>query len=796
MTQQEEITRRRTFAVIAHPDAGKTTLTEKLLLFGGAIHVAGAVKSNKIKKGATSDFMEIERQRGISVATAVMGFEYRGCKINILDTPGHEDFAEDTYRTLTAVDSVIIVIDGAKGVEAQTRKLMEVCRMRQTPVIVFINKLDRPSKEPFDLLDEVEKELHIRVRPLAFPISNGPTFKGVYNLYEKNLSLFTSDEKLTADASTAEISDLASQELEGYIGEKFAAQLRSDVELVEGVYDQFDRDAYLRGELAPVFFGSAVNNFGVRELLECFVRIAPSPRPAPTETRQVEPAEPKMTGFVFKIHANMDPNHRDRIAFLKICSGTFERNRNYLHVRSGKQLKFSSPTAFMAEKKSVIDFAYPGDIVGLHDTGNFKIGDTFTEGEKLRFTGIPSFAPEQFRYIENADPLKFKQLAKGIDQLMDEGVAQLFTSSLNGRKIIGTVGALQFEVIQYRLEHEYNAACRWEPISIYKACWIDSDNAAQLADFKRRKHTNMAVDKHGRDVFLAATSYGAGAGEFQGHPLPLHLGVLGRRLTLKNRRSIRLRRFFTSGCRTSDHRDLDDQQPCVFGSADQKIVGVRYAHAVTGTERFARDLGRAFDHENIGPVAVKIHAIPGFPPGVEVERMEPCRLVNPSHVFPAAAFGSHDQPELVALRGREFDLVVTGRMALGVGDDPDLQELHRLLAAGVHLAVRDARTGGHHLQFARLEELHVAHAVAVPQGARENERNDLHILVGMRSEPLARGHGIVVEHAQGAEMNPPGIVVSGEAESMVGPEPAVIGIPAGRGSVNRLFHNLHSFNNH
>ena len=474
MTLQEEITRRRTFAVIAHPDAGKTTLTEKLLLFGGAIHVAGAVKSNKIKKGATSDFMEIERQRGISVATAVMGFEYKGTKINILDTPGHEDFAEDTYRTLTDVDSVIIVIDGAKGVESQTRKLMEVCRMRSTPVIVFINKLDRPSKEPFDLLDEVEKELRIRVRPLAFPISNGPTFRGVYNLYEKNLSLFTSDEKLTADAQTAEISDLASPELDSYIGAKFAEQLRSDVELVEGVYDEFDREAYLRGELAPVFFGSAVNNFGVRELLECFVRIAPSPRPAPTATRTVEPAEPKMTGFVFKIHANMDPNHRDRIAFLKICSGTFERNHNYLHVRSGKQLKFSSPTAFMAEKKSVIDFAYPGDIVGLHDTGNFKIGDTFTEGEKLKFTGIPSFAPEQFRYIENADPLKFKQLAKGVDQLMDEGVAQLFVSSLNGRKIIGTVGALQFEVIQYRLEHEYNAACRWEPISIYKACWIET----------------------------------------------------------------------------------------------------------------------------------------------------------------------------------------------------------------------------------------------------------------------------------------------------------------------------------
>ncbi len=505
MTLQEEITRRRTFAIISHPDAGKTTLTEKLLLFGGAIHVAGAVKSNKIKKTATSDFMEIERQRGISVATSVMGFEYGGCKINILDTPGHEDFAEDTYRTLTAVDSVIIVIDGAKGVETQTRRLMNVCRMRKTPVMVYINKLDRPSKDPFDLLDEVENELQIKVRPLAFPISNGPTFKGVYNIFEQNLSLFLSDERLTADAETVDIK-LDSPDLEKYIG-RYAQQLRDDVELVDGVYEPFDREAYLRGELAPVFFGSAINNFGVRELLECFINIAPSPRPSTTSQRPIDPNEQKMTGFVFKIHANMDPNHRDRIAFLKICSGTFERNKNYLHVRSGKQLKFSSPTAFMAEKKSVIDFAYPGDIVGLHDTGNFKIGDTFTEGEKLTFTGIPSFAPELFRYIENADPLKFKQLSKGIDQLMDEGVAQLFTSSLNGRKIIGTVGALQFEVIQYRLEHEYGAKCRYEPISIYKACWIESDNAAQLTDFKRRKHTNMAVDKHGRDVFLADTSY-------------------------------------------------------------------------------------------------------------------------------------------------------------------------------------------------------------------------------------------------------------------------------------------------
>lgn len=504
MGLQQEIARRRTFAIISHPDAGKTTLTEKLLLFGGAIHVAGAVKSNKIKKGATSDFMEIERQRGISVATSVMGFEYRDIKINILDTPGHEDFAEDTYRTLTAVDSVIIVVDGAKGVEAQTRKLMEVCRMRKTPVMVFINKLDRPCKDPFDLLDEVESELKIKVRPLAFPISCGPTFKGVYNLFEHSLSLFTSDDKQTA-SETVEIA-LDSPDLDKYIA-PFTNHLKDDLGLVDGVYEPFVREDYLAGELAPVFFGSAVNNFGVKELLDCFIKIAPSPRTSTTESRIVNPHEEKLSGFIFKIHANMDPNHRDRLAFLKICSGTFERNKPIFHVRSGKQMKFSSPNAFMAEKKSIIDFAYPGDIIGLHDAGNFKIGDSFSEGEKLKFTGIPSFSPEQFRYIENADPQKFKQLSKGVDQLMDEGVAQLFTSRMNGRKIIGTVGALQFEVIQYRLEHEYNANCRWEPISIYKACWIESDNAAQLDDFMKRKHTNMAIDKHGRNVFLADTSY-------------------------------------------------------------------------------------------------------------------------------------------------------------------------------------------------------------------------------------------------------------------------------------------------
>ena len=501
-----EIKRRRTFAIISHPDAGKTTLTEKLLLFGGAIHVAGAVKSNKIKKGATSDFMEIERQRGISVATSVMGFDYRGLKINILDTPGHEDFAEDTYRTLSAVDSVIIVIDCAKGVEAQTRKLMNVCRMRNTPVIVFINKLDRQGKDPFDLLDEIEKELNIKVHPLSWPISMGATFKGVYNMFEQKLNLFFSDDKQTVSQDVVEIADVQSPEFDVHVGE-FAKPLRDDLELIHGVYPQFDINNYLSGQVAPVFFGSALNNFGVKELLDCFIEIAPHPKPSQTKSRDVSPFEEKLTGFVFKIHANMDPNHRDRIAFLKICSGTFERNKPYLHVGLGKKIKFSSPTAFMADKKSIVDTAYPGDIVGLHDTGNFKIGDTLTEGEDLQFKGIPSFSPELFRYIENADPMKYKQLAKGVDQLMDEGVAQLFISKSNGRKIIGTVGSLQFDVIQYRLEHEYGALCRYEPINLYKACWIKSKNKEQIEEFRKRKYSNLANDKWGREVFLADSPY-------------------------------------------------------------------------------------------------------------------------------------------------------------------------------------------------------------------------------------------------------------------------------------------------
>ncbi|MDR0995926.1 MAG: peptide chain release factor 3 [Tannerella sp.] len=499
----EEIRRRRTFAIVSHPDAGKTTLTEKLLLFGGAIHVAGAVKSNKIRRTATSDWMDIEKQRGISVATSVMAFDYEGHKINILDTPGHQDFAEDTFRTLTAVDSVIIVIDAAKGVEAQTRRLMEVCRMRKTPVIVFVNKMDREAKDPFDLLDELEAELQIHVRPLSWPIDMGIRFKGVYNIYETRLDLYTPSKQYVTESVPVELN---SGELDTRIGETDAAKLRKDLELIEGVYPPFNEEAYLRGDLAPVFFGSALNNFGVKELLECFLRIAPSPRPVQAVERIVEPEEEAFSGFVFKIHANMDPNHRSCIAFVKVCSGRFERNAPYLHVRLGRTFRFSSPTAFMAQKKEIVDEAYAGDIVGLPDNGNFKIGDTLTGGEQLHFRGLPSFSPEMFKYIENIDPMKSKQLAKGTEQLMDEGVAQLFVNRFNGRKLIGTVGQLQFEVIQYRLLHEYGASCRWDAANYYKACWIEGEGAP-LEDFCRRKAQYLASDRDGRLVYLADSAY-------------------------------------------------------------------------------------------------------------------------------------------------------------------------------------------------------------------------------------------------------------------------------------------------
>ena len=506
-----EIQRRRTFAIISHPDAGKTTLTEKFLLFGGQIQVAGAVKNNKIRKTATSDWMDIEKQRGISVSTSVMEFDYlpedktgEPYKINILDTPGHQDFAEDTYRTLTAVDSAIIVVDSAKGVEAQTRKLMEVCRMRNTPVIIFVNKMDREGRDPFDLLDELEQELQIHVRPLSWPIGQGVKFKGVYNIYEHKLNLFTPNKQRVTEKVEV---DIQSPELAQHVGEDETERLREELELVDGVYPDFDVEDYRAAKTAPVFFGSALNNFGVQELLDCFVEIAPSPKPTKAEEREVLPTEPKFTGFIFKITANIDPNHRSCIAFCKICSGKFVRNTPYYHVRLGKTLRFSSPTQFMAQRKSTVDEAYPGDIVGLPDNETFKIGDTLTEGEELHFRGLPSFSPELFKYIENDDPMKSKQFYKGLEQLMNEGVAQLFVNQFNNRRIVGTVGQLQFEVIQYRLEHEYNAKCRWEPVHLYKACWIESDDQEELDNFKRRKYQYMAKDREGRDVFLADSGY-------------------------------------------------------------------------------------------------------------------------------------------------------------------------------------------------------------------------------------------------------------------------------------------------
>jgi peptide chain release factor 3 len=405
------------------------------------------------------------------------------------------------------VDSVIVVIDVAKGVEEQTEKLVEVCRMRKTPVIVFVNKMDRPGKEAFDLIDEIEQKLHLNARPLSWPIGMGDRFQGVYNLFEQQLVLFRPDNKQGRPEETIKFDDLNDPELVEMVGEAAAEELRSEVKMINGVYPPFEKEEYLSGDLSPVFFGSAVNNFGVKELLDCFVEIAPTPRPRPTEERMVKPTENEFSGFVFKIHANMDPRHRDRIAFLRICSGTFERNTNYLHVRQGKKMKFSNPTSFMAAKKTVVDEAYPGDVVGLYDSGNFMIGDTLTEGEELHFKGIPRFSPEQFRIVLNADPLKTKQLNKGIDQLMDEGVAQLFIRDYDNAKIIGTVGALQFDVIQYRLEHEYGAMCRYEPLNLHKACWISSDDDEALKEFLQRRKRDLGRDKQGQIVYLAESAW-------------------------------------------------------------------------------------------------------------------------------------------------------------------------------------------------------------------------------------------------------------------------------------------------
>ncbi len=506
MNTTKEINRRRTFAIISHPDAGKTTLTEKFLLFGGAIQTAGAVKSNKIKKHATSDFMEIERQRGISVATSVMTFEYKDFLINLLDTPGHKDFAEDTYRTLTAVDSVVLVIDSVNGVEEQTRRLMEVCRMRNTPVIVFINKMDRDGKNRFDLLEEIEKELKIQLHPMTWPINSGKDFKGVYNLDSKSLLLFSANTKANEEDSIV-IKDLHDAVLNEKIGEKDADTLREDVELIDGVYGKLNDEDYLSGNIAPVFFGSAINNFGVKELLDTFIKIAPEPLDRETSKRVVRADENKLSGFIFKIHANLDPRHRDRIAFMRVCSGRFERNKYYHHVRLDKDFRFSNPYSFLARSKDIIEDAYPGDVIGLFDTGNFKIGDTLTEGEDFYFTGIPSFSPEIFKELVNKDPMKTKQLEKGITQLTDEGVAQLFTQFGGNKKIIGCVGELQFEVIQYRLLHEYGAAAEFRVLPFYKACWLTSNDEKKLEEFLRFKQQNSAEDKDGNPVYLAQSEW-------------------------------------------------------------------------------------------------------------------------------------------------------------------------------------------------------------------------------------------------------------------------------------------------
>ncbi len=492
-TDTDQIRRRLTFAIISHPDAGKTTITEKLHLFGGAIHIAGAVKGGKSGRQTTSDFMKMEQERGISISTSVMGFEYGGRMINLLDTPGHADFSEDTYRGLSAVDSGLIVIDSVKGVEDRTRKLCEVSRMRDTPIATFINKLDREGKDPLELLDEVERELSIHVRPMTWPIGQGRRFKGVYNLLAKRVHFFHAGSD-TLPTEDLELADLADPELDRIVGQGLADKLRENVELISGIYPPFDTADYLDGSATPVFFGSALNNFGVRELLDGLVRFAPSPTPKKALERDVDPMEEKLSGFVFKIHANLNPQHRDRIAFLRICSGKFERNKTYLHVRSGKPFRSANPTAFMAQNREIIDEAFAGDIIGIHDTGTFAIGDTITEGEAINYKGIPSFAPQIFRVIRNVDPLREKQFTKGLNQLAEEGVVQILSKLSNpNTRVIGVVGQLQLDVLKARLEYEYNASCAYDPLDYTIARWFSSEDPKALEAF---------IDEHQRKILL------------------------------------------------------------------------------------------------------------------------------------------------------------------------------------------------------------------------------------------------------------------------------------------------------
>ena len=504
---EEEIRRRLTFAIISHPDAGKTTITEKLLLFGGAIHIAGAVKSGKNSRAAVSDFMKMEQERGISISTSVMGFSYKGRKINLLDTPGHGDFSEDTYRGLSAVDSALMVIDSVKGVEERTKKLCAVCRMRSTPVLTFVNKFDREGKEPIELLDEIERELAMHICPVTWPVGQGRSFKGVYHLTENRLLLFQAGQNRRPEDVQA-LSGLDDPRLVQLVGASAAARLQEDAEMIRAVYPAFSEEDYLNGSVTPVFFGSALNNFGVAELLDELVRLAPPPLPKPADERLVRPEERKFSGFVFKIHANMNPRHRDRIAFLRIVSGRFLRNKMYYHVRADKAVRAANPTAFLSQEREIIDEAWPGDIVGLHDTGMFKIGDTLTEGECIHFKGIPSFAPQIFRLVMNADPAKEKQFHKGLDQLAEEGVVQVFTKFRQPNvRVLGVVGQLQLEVFPSRLENEYGAACKYEPVDLSVAQWISSKSREKLQAFAEANARRIFVDVKGNYVFASDSEW-------------------------------------------------------------------------------------------------------------------------------------------------------------------------------------------------------------------------------------------------------------------------------------------------
>ncbi|SMF60191.1 bacterial peptide chain release factor 3 (bRF-3) [Alteromonadaceae bacterium Bs31] len=502
MSFESDIGKRRTFAIISHPDAGKTTITEKLLLFGNAIQLAGSVKG---KKGphAKSDWMSMEQERGISVTSSVMQFPYKDRVVNLLDTPGHEDFSEDTYRTLTAVDSVLMVIDGAKGVEDRTIKLMEVCRLRDTPILSFINKMDRDSRDPIEVLDEVEEVLKIAAAPINWPLGMGKEFKGVYNLYTDTIHCYRSGLGHTIP-DDIQIKGLHSPEAAELLG-PYINDVRDEIELVRGATNEFDLDAYLAGELTPVFFGTALGNFGVREMLEGFVEWAPMPQGRAASTRQVVPNEEKFSGFIFKIQANMDPKHRDRIAFMRVCSGKYTKGMKMKHVRLGKDVKIADAVTFLAGDRSHVEEALAGDIIGLHNHGTIQIGDTFTSGEELKFSGIPHFAPELFKRIRLRDPLKTKQLQKGLQQLSEEGSTQVFFPLNNNDIIVGAVGVLQFEVVAYRLKDEYKVEAIYEPVNVTTARWVDCADEKKLAEFKRKCGDNLGIDGGGHLTYLAPT---------------------------------------------------------------------------------------------------------------------------------------------------------------------------------------------------------------------------------------------------------------------------------------------------